>query len=63
MEKRISLSTPHLSEEGYELEYINDVFARNWIAPFGENITELENTIGAYPEPGTYVGIPAGRIR
>lgn len=32
MEKRLLLSSPHMSDEGYELEYIQDAFHKNWIA-------------------------------
>ena len=35
MSERILLSSPHMSDEGYELEYINDAFKKNWIAPLG----------------------------
>ena len=31
MHKQILLATPHMSDEGYELEYINDAFRKNWI--------------------------------
>ena len=33
--KRIYLSSPHMSDEGYELEYIKEAFETNWIAPMG----------------------------
>lgn len=42
---KISLSTPHMSDEGYELEYIHDAFQKNWIAPLGENVTAFEADI------------------
>ena len=29
-----------MSDEGYELEYVNDAFRKNWIAPLGENVNE-----------------------
>lgn len=32
MNKRLLLSSPHMSDEGYELEYIQDAFQNNWIA-------------------------------
>ena len=48
MGKSISLSSPHMSEEGYELEYIHDAFAKNWITSLGENINEFEKAVGAY---------------
>lgn len=48
MEKRIFLSSPHMSDEGYELTYIHDAFQKNWIAPLGENVNEFEKVIGSY---------------
>ncbi|MDU7694380.1 MAG: pyridoxal phosphate-dependent aminotransferase, partial [Staphylococcus sp.] len=47
MEKeRIFLSRPHMG--GTELNYINDAFDKNWIAPLGENVTEFENSMKDY---------------
>lgn len=60
MEKRILLSSPHMSEEGYELEYIHDAFRKNWIAPLGENVNEFENTMGSYLGAGYPVALSAG---
>lgn len=28
MDKRLLLASPHMSDEGYELEYINDAFRK-----------------------------------
>lgn len=42
MDKRLLLASPHMSDEGYELEYIQDAFRKNWIAPLGENVNEFE---------------------
>lgn len=42
---RIFLSTPHMSEEGYEQFYVKDAFDKNWIAPLGENVDEFENEL------------------
>lgn len=39
---RIYLSSPHMSEEGYELKYIQESFDSNWIAPLGPNVDEFE---------------------
>lgn len=33
MDKKILLSSPHMSDEGYEQEYIKEAFDTNWIAP------------------------------
>lgn len=42
MRDRIWLSSPHMSEEGYELEYVHQAFDTNWIAPLGPNVDEFE---------------------
>ena len=60
MEKRIALSTPHMSDAGYELEYIHDAFNKNWIAPLGENVTEFEKTMGSYIGACHPVALSAG---
>lgn len=39
---RIYLSSPHMSEEGYEMQYIQEAFDTNWIAPLGKNVNEFE---------------------
>ena len=43
--KRIYLSSPHMSEEGYEMEYIKEAFDTNWTAPLGENVNQFEKEI------------------
>lgn len=51
MKGRIWLSSPHMSDEGYEMQYIREAFESNWIAPLGENVDsfekELADKIGA----------------
>jgi dTDP-4-amino-4,6-dideoxygalactose transaminase len=48
---RIYLSSPHMSDEGYEMQYIQEAFDKNWIAPLGENVDgferELARKVGA----------------
>ena len=60
MSNRIFLASPHMSAEGYELEYIHDAFAKNWIAPLGENVNEFEKTIGSYIGGGYPVAVSSG---
>lgn len=43
--ERIFLSSPHMSEEGYEMHYIKEAFDTNWIAPLGENVNEFEREL------------------
>lgn len=51
MEDRIFLSSPHMSDEGYEMQYIQEAFETNWIAPLGKNVNafekELANKVGS----------------
>jgi len=42
---KIYLSSPHISDEGYEMEYIKEAFDTNWIAPLGENVDNFEKEI------------------
>lgn len=43
--KRIYLSSPHMSDEGYEMQYIKEAFDTNWIAPLGKNVNEFEEEL------------------
>ncbi|MBS3976847.1 MAG: DegT/DnrJ/EryC1/StrS family aminotransferase [Syntrophomonadaceae bacterium] len=47
MAERIWLSSPHMSEEGFEKQYIQEAFATNWLAPLGPNVTAFENELAA----------------
>lgn len=60
MEKRIFLASPHMSAEGYELEYIHDAFNKNWIAPLGENVNEFEAAVKTYTGAANAVALSAG---
>ncbi len=42
MKEKIYLSSPHMSDEGYEMQYIQEAFDTNWIAPLGPNVDEFE---------------------
>jgi|SRR5690625_1400252 len=42
MSEKIYLSSPHMSNEGFEMEYIKEAFETNWIAPLGENVNKFE---------------------
>lgn len=46
MKERIFLASPHMSEEGYEKQYIGEAFEKNFIAPLGENVTGFEVELG-----------------
>jgi len=45
---RLYLSPPHMSEEGYELKFVNDAFDSNWIAPLGPHVDGFEKEFAAY---------------
>lgn len=45
MAEKIWLSSPHMSDEGYEMEYIKEAFDTNWIAPLGTNVNEFEKEL------------------
>ena len=45
--KRIFLSSPHMSDEGFEKQYIKLAFDTNWIAPLGENVNQFEKELAA----------------
>ncbi|MDQ0352767.1 dTDP-4-amino-4,6-dideoxygalactose transaminase [Alkalibacillus filiformis] len=42
---RIYLSSPHMSEEGYEQQYVQEAFDTNWIAPLGSNVNGFEQEL------------------
>ncbi|SHM59654.1 dTDP-4-amino-4,6-dideoxygalactose transaminase [Gracilibacillus kekensis] len=42
---RIFLSSPHMSDEGFEQEFVQEAFDTNWIAPLGTNVNEFENEL------------------
>ena len=45
MADKIWLSSPHMSDEGYEMDYIKEAFGSNWIAPLGTNVDEFEKEL------------------
>ncbi len=47
MVEKIWLSSPHMSDEGYEQEYIKEAFDTNWIAPLGPNVNGFEEELAA----------------
>lgn len=47
MGTKIYLASPHMSDEGYEKEFVKEAFDTNWIAPLGANVTGFENELAA----------------
>ena len=48
MPDKIYLSSPHMSDEGYEMQFVKEAFDTNWIAPLGKNVDEFEKELAAY---------------
>ena len=60
MKQHIFLSSPHMSEEGYEQKYIKEAFDTNWIAPLGKNVTEFEKEMATKLGAEKAVALSAG---
>lgn len=60
MTERIYLSSPHMSDEGYEMEYIKQAFDTNWIAPLGKNVDEFEKEFAARVGAKSAVALSSG---
>lgn len=60
MEKRIYLSSPHMSKEGYEQKYVKEAFDTNWIAPLGENVNKFEEELASYVGQDYAAALSAG---
>lgn len=48
MKERIYLASPHMSEQGYEEQYVKEAFETNWVAPLGPNVTNFEKELAQY---------------
>ena len=60
MKQHISLSSPHMSEEGYEQKYIKEAFDTNMIAAVGENVTEFECKVAVRTGAKATVALSSG---
>lgn len=60
MSKKILLVSPHMSDEGYEQQFIKEAFDTNWIAPLGENVNKFEEEIANYVGVKTGAALSAG---
>ena len=58
--KRIYLASPHMSDEGYEMNYVQEAFDTNWIAPLGRNVDEFENEMASYVGIGHAATLSSG---
>lgn len=60
MAERIFLSSPHMSDEGYEREFVKEAFDTNWIAPLGKNVTEFEHELATKVVSKSAAALSAG---
>ena len=58
IDSRILLSTPHLGQ--YEMEYIEEAFRTNWVAPLGPNVDAFEAELAAYVNVGHAAALSSG---
>ncbi len=56
----IFLASPHMSEEGYEREFVKEAFDTNWIAPLGKNVNEFEKELASYVGAGDAAALSSG---
>lgn len=57
---RIYLSSPHMSDEGYEQQFIQEAFDTNWIAPLGKNVNEFEKELAQKVEIKAAAALTSG---
>lgn len=60
MKQHIFLASPHMSDEGYEKEFVKEAFDTNWIAPLGKNVTEFEKEMTEKLGAKSAVALSAG---
>ena len=58
--EKIYLASPHMSDEGYELEYVKNAFETNWIAPLGPNVDGFEKEFAEYVGVETAAALSSG---
>lgn len=44
---KIWLASPHMSDEGFEIQYVQEAFDTNWITSIGRNVSEFEKEVAA----------------
>lgn len=58
MKKKIYLSSPHMG--GEELNYINEAFDTNWVAPLGPNVNNFEKAVCEYTNSKAATALASG---
>lgn len=57
---KIYLSSPHMSDEGFEMQYIREAFDSNWIAPLGMNVNEFEKELAELVKVNAAAALTSG---
>lgn len=57
---RLWLASPHMSDEGYEQQYIASAFEKNWITTLGDNVREFEQRLKDYTGAANVTATGAG---
>ncbi|XMB72260.1 DegT/DnrJ/EryC1/StrS family aminotransferase [Mycoplasmatota bacterium WC30] len=60
MKKKIYLASPHMSDEGYERQYVTEAFDTNWIAPLGPNVDNFEKELAEKVKIGYATALVSG---
>lgn len=58
--KKLWLASPHMSDESYEMEYIQEAFDSNWISPAGMNVNEFEKELAQKVRAGYAAAVSSG---
>ena len=58
IDAKILLSTPHLGD--FEMEYVEEAFRTNWVAPLGPNVDAFERELAAYAGIGHAAALSSG---
>ncbi|MBM7712758.1 DegT/DnrJ/EryC1/StrS family aminotransferase [Enterococcus xiangfangensis] len=58
--KRILLASPHMSDKGFEQEFVKEAFDTNWIAPLGANVNGFEQELADYVHTGYAAALVSG---
>jgi dTDP-4-amino-4,6-dideoxygalactose transaminase len=58
MKKKIWLSSPHMG--GGELDYVNEAYSTNWVAPLGPNVDIFEQDIQKYTGSANCAALSSG---
>ncbi|HJG22837.1 MAG TPA: DegT/DnrJ/EryC1/StrS family aminotransferase, partial [Enterococcus durans] len=60
MVERILLASPHMSDKGYEQEFVKEAFDTNWIAPLGANVNGFEQELASFVQTGHAAALASG---